>query len=96
MHVCRFQSRYSQTAGFLHDNSLLEAAHWSEEHGAFLDWGLHSEAVRLERPRPRQPHRPGQQQTPQQKERVTLEEPRRQFVNQQGYVSELSGNIKLL
>ncbi len=75
---------YAQTAAFLHDNSLLEATHWSEEHGAFLDWGLHTERVRLERPRPQKPGQP----PPQDKVRVTVEEPSKRFVNQLGYVSK--------
>ena len=44
-------ARYAETADFLHDNGILDAAHWSEEHGAYLDYGLHTERVILERPR---------------------------------------------
>ena len=44
-------ARYAETADFLHDNGILDGAHWSEEHGAYLDYGLHTERVILERPR---------------------------------------------
>ena len=44
-------ARYAETANFLHDNGILDAAHWSSEHGAYLDYGLHTERVILERPR---------------------------------------------
>ncbi len=77
---------YSSTAEFLSDNALLAAHHWSSEHAAYLDFGLHSEAVRLESPKP----------TPQQRQagvrpemvRAVKQEPRLGYVPQIGYVSE--------
>ena len=44
-------ARYAETADFLQDNGILDAAHWSAEHKAYLDYGLHTERVVLERPR---------------------------------------------
>ena len=79
------KTRYSQTADFLSDNAMLDAAHWSTEHEAFLDFGLHTEQVKLERPRRRHPNDPKPD-----KERVVLKEPKLQFVNQQGYVGKLN------
>jgi len=56
--------------------------HWSEEHQAYLDFGLHTNNVRLQRPRPKGPgERP-------EKVRVVDGEPRKQYVNQFGYISE--------
>jgi mannosyl-oligosaccharide glucosidase len=74
---------YESTAEFLSDNSLLDNTHWSVQHGAYLDYGLHSEDVVLQRPRPP----PGSnQQMP--KQRVVVQEPKYQYVNQVGYVSK--------
>lgn len=75
--------KYASTSEFLHDNGLLDDTHWSAEHGAYLDFGLHSEDVALQRPRPP----PGHQQQ-MQKQRVVHEEPKYRYVNQVGYVSK--------
>lgn len=74
--------KYQRSAVLLHNNQLLDQLHWSEDHGAYLDYGLHSEDVVLQRPRPP----PGQHQQ-MQKQRVVHETPQMQFVNQVGYVS---------
>ena len=81
------QTRYSNEAEFLYDNALLDAQHWSEQHKAYLDFGLHTEDVRLQTPSPPPGgYRPG---TPKpDKVRVALSEPRLQYVNQVGYISE--------
>ena len=75
--------KYSKMADLLYDPHLLDELHWSEQHGAYLDYGLHSDDVTLQRPRPAK-GLPGQLQ----KQRVVLEEPKYQFVNQVGYVSK--------
>ena len=79
------QVKYSSTATFLHDNSLLDASHWSEEHKAYLDFGLHTEGVRLRRPPVPNP-RPGMPQPD--KVREVYKEPQLQYVNQFGYISK--------
>lgn len=75
-------NKYRETASFLNNNALLDNTHWSQEHKAYLDFGLHTEGVVLQRPRP-----PPGQKAQLQKERVVTKEPRLQFVNQFGYVS---------
>ena len=74
-------SKYETSANYLMNNQLLDELHWSEDHGAYLDYGLHSEDVVLQKPRPQ----PGQ--VPGQKRRVVHEDPKYQFVNQVGYIS---------
>ena len=72
------------TAAFLHENSLLDDMHWSEEHKAYLDFGLHTEDVKLVRPK----RRPGQQAQPEMVRAVTGAQPKLQYVPQLGYISE--------
>lgn len=72
-------SKYEATSNFLKDNQILDSAHWSESHGAYLDYGLHTEGVSLERPRVQ----PGQNSD---KQRAVKLDPKLQFVNQFGYV----------
>ena len=77
---------YSQTANFLYNNDILDATHWSSEHGAYLDYGLHTEFVKLERPK-RDPRSHPSAPMPE-KVRVVQKEPILQFVNQFGYISK--------
>ncbi len=79
--IGRDAEKFSRSADFLHNNQILDQWHWSDDHGAYLDYGLHSEDVVLQRPRPP----PGQKQMD--KQRVVHEDPREQYVNQVGYVS---------
>lgn len=44
--------RYEKTAEYLSDNDLLDSLHWSEFAGVYADYGLHTDGVRLERPKP--------------------------------------------
>jgi len=79
---------YRETSEFLHDNRLLDEMHWSEEHRAYLDYGLHTDGVILTKPppppiKPDQPH----EQRNRDKVRKFLDEPKLQYVNQVGYVS---------
>merc|ERR1719342_2034341 len=75
--------KYNNTANFLHDNWLLDDTHWSEEHHSYLDYGLHTDSVVLAKPQfdPNNPHQSRE------KVRKVLKEPRKQFVNQVGYIS---------
>ena len=43
--------KYKETSSILQNNQLLNDWHWSETHGAYLDYGLHSEDVVLQRPK---------------------------------------------
>ena len=83
--IGRGHEKYSKMAEMLYDSKLLDELHWSDQHGAYLDYGYHSEDVTLQRPRLNKPPPPGQ---PLQKQRVVHEEPKYQFVNQVGYVSK--------
>ena len=75
--------KYAETSSFLSDNFLLDSMHWSDDHNAYLDYGLHTEGVRLQRPPPSK-ERPGQHND---KIRVVTREPKLQYVNQVGYIS---------
>ncbi len=86
--MANFQRLYADTAAFLSDNTLLDASHWSQEFGAYLDYGLHTEGVKLERPKPNQPSRMNPNVQKPEKTRIVTQEPHRQFVNQLGYVSK--------
>ena len=75
--------KYANSANYLMNNELLNELHWSEEFGAYLDYGLHSEDVVLQKPKPVAPSS-GQNM---QKRRVVHQDPNYQFVNQMGYIS---------
>ena len=76
--------KYAEISTFLRDSYLLDSMHWSQEHNAYLDYGLHTEGVRLQRPPPPK----GQpMQHNQDKIRVVTIEPKLQYVNQLGYIS---------
>lgn len=77
---------YGETSEFLHDNVLLDEMHWSEVHRAYLDYGLHTDAVILAKP-PINPDIPIEQQRNREKVRKFLDDPKLQYVNQVGYVS---------
>ena len=81
------QAVYNNTANFLHDNWLLDDTHWSEEHQSYLDFGLHTDSVILAKP-PFNPDNHNQQQK--EKVRKVLSDPKMQYVNQIGYISEYS------
>ncbi|XP_023311834.1 mannosyl-oligosaccharide glucosidase GCS1 isoform X2 [Anoplophora glabripennis] len=44
--------RYERTAEFLKNNDLMDTLHWSEFAEIYADYGLHTDAVKLERPKP--------------------------------------------
>uniref|UniRef100_A0A0K2TMD1 Mannosyl-oligosaccharide glucosidase n=1 Tax=Lepeophtheirus salmonis TaxID=72036 RepID=A0A0K2TMD1_LEPSM len=86
---------YTSTAKTLLDNDLLDQAHWSEQFGAYLDYGLHTEQVSLKRP-PRKHSNHHLHEAPPQKIRVVGKEPKFQFVNQVGYVSLFPFILKIV
>jgi len=85
--------KFKNTANFLYDNNYLELRHWSQSHQAFLDWGLHTDEVSLQRPKPP----PGaQRHISQEKLRHALSDPQLGFVNSYGYVSLFPFLLELL
>ena len=48
----RDSKKFEETAAYLQDNALLDSAHWSVGHQAYMDWGLHTDDVSLARPKP--------------------------------------------
>ncbi len=78
---------YDATHRLLQDNTLLDELHWSHKGQMYADWGLHSDHVTLERPRPKN-LQPGQRPPPpQDKERVVKQPAKYQYVDSFGYVS---------
>ena len=75
--------KYEEASTFLSDNFLLDSMHWSTEHNAYLDYGLHTEGVRLQRPPPSKDHH----RQSNDKIRVVTRDPKLQYVNQVGYIS---------
>ncbi|KAG1664563.1 Mannosyl-oligosaccharide glucosidase [Nymphon striatum] len=78
-------SEYEKTAEYLTNNEILDSVHWSEEHQRYLDFGLHTEDVKLYRPQ--NPPKPGQRPQKLPKIRQVGQKPKLQFVNSFGYVS---------
>ncbi|XP_035426916.1 mannosyl-oligosaccharide glucosidase [Cygnus atratus] len=85
---------YRQMQRALSDNELLERLHWSEELGAFADYGNHSQAVGLRREAVRAA--PGQPPPAARLVRVVREAPRPRFVGALGYVSLFPLLLQLL
>eukprot|EP00088_Acartia_fossae_P000134 TRINITY_DN10040_c0_g3_i1.p1 TRINITY_DN10040_c0_g3~~TRINITY_DN10040_c0_g3_i1.p1 ORF type:complete len:826 (-),score=128.87 TRINITY_DN10040_c0_g3_i1:376-2853(-) len=77
--------KFESTARFLYNNDYLEHRHWSQSHKAFLDWGLHTDDVSLQRPKPVPGTHPSQ--VSKEKVRVMVSDPQLGFVNSYGYVS---------
>lgn len=80
---------YATTHKLLTDNGLLDRLHWSEKSQQYSDYGLHTDKVRLDRPKLPQNLQPGQRPPPQNldKIRVVITEPQLGFVSAFGYVS---------
>ncbi|CAH1785069.1 unnamed protein product [Owenia fusiformis] len=81
---------YKATYDILTNNDLLDKLHWDPVTERYADYGLHSNKVKLEKPKP--PKNIKQGQTPPspqhlEKVRVTKVEPKNQFVDSFGYVS---------
>ncbi|KAF5275980.1 hypothetical protein FQA39_LY00776 [Lamprigera yunnana] len=86
--------KYYETALFLSDNELLDELHWSKYAQLYADYGYHTDAVTLKRPKitPRS-------QTPQNLEmvRVTQKNPEYRFVDSSfGYISLFPLLLKVL
>ncbi|XP_050312550.1 mannosyl-oligosaccharide glucosidase [Anthonomus grandis grandis] len=45
-------AKYKQTASYLMDNGLMDELHWSNFSKRYADYGLHTDAVKLVRPKP--------------------------------------------
>lgn len=79
---------YEATRDALFDNDLLDRLHWSESSRRYADYGLHTDAVRLQEPPPPKHLQPGQRAPPREKVRVAAAEPSHQLVaGYYGYVS---------
>ncbi|XP_062992121.1 mannosyl-oligosaccharide glucosidase [Elgaria multicarinata webbii] len=87
---------YQRMAEVLADNQLLDRHHWAEALGTFADYGNHTQAVALERERPR-PSPPGQPLPTPRLLRVVRKPPKLQFVGGAlGYVSLFPLLLQLL
>ena len=88
---------YAETYDWLADNRQLDALHWSESAQRYSDYGLHTDDVKLERPKP-PPVKPGQRMPPPaEKERVTKREPTNRHVDSTfGYVSLFPLLVKII
>jgi len=80
--------KFDETARFLSDNARLDQLHWSVSHQAYMDWGLHTDDVTLQRPKP-PPAKPGQPppSVSHDKVRHANSDPQLSFVNAYGYIS---------
>ncbi|XP_036342550.1 mannosyl-oligosaccharide glucosidase GCS1-like, partial [Rhagoletis pomonella] len=80
--------KYYETASFLADNKLLNEQHLSPFIETYTDWGLHTDAVVLKRPKVTKQNFMRNQQPQLEMVRVTLKQPERQFVDSTyGYVN---------
>ena len=87
---------YEDTYQYLKDNRLLNKLHWSEKGQQYSDYGLHTNNVKLQRPKPKDV-KPGQRPPPlAEKERVTLSPPEERFLDSFGYVSLFPFLLKLV
>lgn len=78
---------YQSAFIYLSDPAGLDAVHWSEEHNAYCDYGLHSDAVKLKRPKT-PPVQPGMPPPPKPDlVRSVAQEARLQYVNSFSYIS---------
>lgn len=76
--------RYERTAEYLMNNELMDILHWSEFAKIYADYGLHTDSVKLERPKPL----PRSQNQNLEMYRVVLMKPEHRLVDSTfGYVS---------
>lgn len=76
--------KYMETYKFLSDNKLLDHLHYSYRSESYADFGLHTDYVKLVKPKsyPNQPH------NDQQMHRIVMKDPELQFVDKTfGYVN---------
>ena len=88
---------YKKTYSLLTDNVLLDKLHWSDAKQRYSDYGLNSDQVKLERPKPK-PQAAGQRPPPPpDKVRVTKKDPVYGFVDSTfGYVSLFPFLLKIV
>ncbi|KAG5893399.1 hypothetical protein JTB14_038061 [Gonioctena quinquepunctata] len=85
--------KYEQTADYLADNEVMDSLHWSDFAKMYADYGLHTDAVRLERPKPL----PRSQNQNLEMYRVVLKTPEYRLVDSTfGYVSLFPFLLQLL
>lgn len=89
---------FEATHRLLSDNRLLDELHWSPKGQQYSDFGLHTDNVKLEKPKPPQNLKPHQHppHMDTDKIRVVLSEPTPQFVNTFGYVSLFPFLLKIV
>ena len=87
---------YEADYAYLTNNELLDKLHWSEKAERYADFGLHTDRVKLEMPKP--PNlQPGQRPPKLEKERVAKKEPEYKFVDTTfGYVSLFPFLLKIV
>ncbi|ELT88875.1 hypothetical protein CAPTEDRAFT_181793 [Capitella teleta] len=89
-------AEYEATYNLLTDNDLLDTLHWSERTQRYSDFGLHTDAVKLERPKVKN-LQPGQRPPQLDKQRVVKKDPKYQFVDSTfGYVSLFPFLLRIL
>jgi len=81
-------AKFQETATYLSDNEMMDSQHWSVSHQAYMDWGLHTDDVTLQRPKP-PPPKPGQPPPSMSHDKIrhANSDPQLGFVNAYGYVS---------
>ncbi|XP_013774541.1 mannosyl-oligosaccharide glucosidase-like [Limulus polyphemus] len=77
---------FAATHKYLTDNELLDTLHWSPLSQTYSDFGLHTDKVKLVKPKI-PPPAPGQSTPKVDKVRAVLEEPTLRFIDHFGYVS---------
>lgn len=89
---------YLATHKLLTNNGILDHLHWSDKKQQYSDYGLHTDKVRLEQPKPPPNLEPGQRpaQMHRDKVRVVLADPKHDFVNAFGYVSLFPVLLKIV
>ena len=89
---------YLNTYKQLTDNKLLDKLHWSEKKHQYSDYGLHTDKVKLERPKPPTDLKVGQKppKIDMEKVRVQYAEPKLGFVNAFGYISLFPFLLKIV
>lgn len=79
-------SHYKNMHSYLSDEELLNHLHWSPVSQSYSDFGLHTNKVKLERPKIKV-IQPGKPIPKPEKVRVVYEEPQLQYVDSYGYIS---------
>ena len=89
--------QYAATYDLLTDEKLLDKQHWSSEKQRYSDYGLHTDHIKLERPKPKQTAAGQRPPPPPKKIRVVKREPAYRYVDSQfGYVNLFPFLIKMI